>query len=330
MSTLKDLGEDRVIALFARKPSAGSELLVPNGDDAAAYLVAPGKASVVTTDTLMEGVHFDLEHGPAINVGRKLMAVNLSDIASMGALPRYALLTVSMPSSTPIEVAEAIAAGIHQQCDAFDVELIGGNVSGSPGPIALGVTLVGEAAPADLVRRSTAQLGDGIYVTGYLGQAKAGLQLALAGARPEAPDPRALLYRDFVDPTPRVRAGRGLAGRASAMCDVSDGFSRDLSQLVGASGHGALIESTALPISAELRGWCDNEGRVAEQVALEGGEDYELLFTASPDADEAVRRACATAAVPVSRVGVVTEAPDIHIRWPGGQLTPPAGGFDHF
>lgn len=331
--TVGELGEAGVIALFSPPGGpVGAELILPNGDDAAAYRVEPGLASVVTTDTLIEGIHFVLDHAPVEHVGRKLMAVNLSDLASMGAAPRYALLSVSMPKTTPASVAERIAHGIRELAMAHRVAVIGGNVTGSPGPIILTATLIGEARPEELVRRDTAQVGNAIFVTGFIGAAKAGLQVALSGERPLPPDPRAELVQEFTDPIPRVAAGRALAasGFVTAMCDVSDGLAADLAHLMRPAGLGAVIEAAALPVSAALRGWCDGEGRSVVDVALEGGEDYELLLTAPAERADAVVRACALAAVPVARVGTVVDTPRIRVRHPDGRETPPPGGFEHF
>ena len=336
MTVLGDLGEERVIALFARgDPPA--ELVVPNGDDAAAFRPREGAAVVLTTDSLVEEVHFVLPPDDpgaeaARAVGRKLMAVNLSDIAAMGARPRYALLAPSFPASTPVEVATAIADGIHAQAARYRVAIVGGNVSGSPGSIVLAATLVGEAPPDGLVRRAGARVGDAIYVSGHLGDARAGLALLTGGGPDVAEAHRRALERAQTDPEPRVAEGLALAatGRVHAMCDVSDGLARDLARLLGPDRRGARIEAARLPISSALDAFARAAGidPIAEAVA--GGEDYELLLTAPPEAEAELGQACRGAGTSLTRVGTITDGGRLELVGVDGGISDLSGGFDHF
>lgn len=331
--TLATIGEQGVIDLFAPPGGAiGEKVVVPNGDDAAAYFVDPRYVSVVTTDSLVEDVHFLTQSAPPVRIGRKLMAVNLSDIAAMGAAPRYALLAVCFPRSTPVALARDIATGVQDMARQHGVAIIGGNVSSSPGPIVLSATLIGRAKPDELVRRRGSQAGDAIFVTGQLGQAKAGLHVMQTVGPLERGDPRGGLVASLTDPQPRVAAGRALARDqlVHAMTDVSDGFASDLAHLLQPEDLGAVIEADALPTSAAFRGYCSARGLSPERMALEGGEDYELLFTAHPREAEAIVAACASVGTPVSRVGTVMPEPTFQARLPGGQLEVLMGGFQHF
>lgn len=332
--TVGALGEQGLIDIFSIDAGAlGSKVLVGNGDDAAAWFNDPKNCSVITTDCQIERIHFDLAYAAPQKVGRKLIAVNLSDLAAMGATPRYALLSVSFTAETPVEVATGIAAGIREQCRAHGVAILGGNTARTDGPIHLTATLIGRAQPSELTLRRGTLVGDAVFVTGQLGSARAGLQVAeTEGANLRPGDYRRELLDALVDPEPRVKAGRGLA-KASllhAMCDVSDGLGTDLRHLLVPEGLGVRLDAPSLPISPALRRFAGESGSSAELLALQGGEDYELLFTAAPEDEKLVRDTCASSATPVSRIGVVTVSPEIEVTMPDGRILPVPGGFDHF
>lgn len=334
--TVGELGEDKLIEIFAEDTgNLGARVLVPNGDDAAAFVVEPKYAVVVTTDSLVENVHFEQAYYAPQKIGRKLMAVNLSDIAAMGARPRYGLLSICLPPSLPVETAKGIAAGIRDHCRSHGVSIIGGNTTRIAGPMVLTATLIGRAEPDDLIRRRGTQHEDGIYVTGRLGDANAGLRLVRSKIRSTfktGEHPFSALFSALTDPQPRVEAGRALSRTRAvhAMCDVSDGLGRDLYRLLAPEGLGARIEAHALPISSALRAFAAESKLSAEEIALEGGEDYELLFTADPANEREVMRACEGVATPVTRIGTVVASPEIEIFMPDGSVIAPPGGFDHF
>ncbi len=336
-ATVRTLKEEGVIRLFADPGLAASlgpdpAVVLDNGDDAAAWRFDPGVASVVTTDSLVEGQHFDLAYTPPDAVGRKLMAVNLSDLAAMGAEPRYAFVSVCLPADMPASVVEAIAGGVIGQSETYGVRVLGGNTTGIQGPAVLTVTLVGAAAPSLLMRRAGARSGAGIYVTGTLGDAAAGLQQALGSGRSPHGGRADPLFRALVDPVPRVAAGVQLAasGRVFSMCDVSDGLGRDLRRLLAPAGLGARIEVDRIPISSALEAASVGLGRSSEVWAMAGGEDYELLFTASPDDETVIRDICASVATPVARIGEVTASPAVHAIYADGRSIDVPTGFEHF
>ncbi len=331
--TLASLGEDRLIEIFARPGGAlGEKLIVPNGDDAAAWFFDSRYVSVITTDTLVEGTHFDLSYTNPRDVGRKLMAVNLSDVAAMGARSRYVLLSITLPSSTKIDVAESIAAGIQEACKAHGVAVIGGNTTRTQGPMVLTATLIGRTQPDEIARRRGTQLGDAIFVTGHLGDAKAGLHMVQTQGIPSAANPWRPLYEALTAPKARTNAGRELARThlVHAMCDVSDGFSQDLRRLLVPEGLGARIDAAELPISTAMRSYSQEYGFSPERWALEGGEDYELLFTADPHDAPHITSLCASCGTPVSCVGTVTASTDLEAIMSDGSVQNLPMGFSHF
>ena len=306
---ISDATEAELIALFAANPvPSGDAVVIDNGDDAAAWTVPAGHAVVATTDSLVQNVHFELGLGAPRSIGRKLVAVNASDLASMGVAPRYTLLSVHLPLAMEWTLAEAIASGVFEACREHGISIIGGNVTRSPGPIVLAATMTGSAAPSVLLRRGESRVGDTIFVTRTLGDAAAGL-IAKEGALLDA----------LVDPVPRVTAGVALgeSGLVHSMCDISDGLARDLSEVL-ADGQGASIDVEALPISDALRAFAEDE---AIRYALKGGEDYELLFTAASEAAAALG-----SIAPLTAIGVVTDTGEL--RTTGGARV--EGGFDHF
>jgi thiamine-monophosphate kinase len=274
---LRSLHERELVAAirwdFRRRP-AGLKLGI--GDDAA--IIRPGRTGLLlTTDLLIEDVHFTTATQPAFLLGRKSLNVNVSDIAAMGGRPRFALLGLGLKAGLGLRWTEQFFSGFRAAAGESGVALIGGDISGAK-KICVSVTLIGEAARA--VRRSGALPGDLLFVSGWLGQAAAGLKLLKKGVRLGADRQADVLLRSFLDPRPQVRLGRELAANrlASAMIDTSDGLSVDLLHLCEESDCGADVDLEALPVSPELRAF----ERRPEGCALHGGEDYRLLFAVRP------------------------------------------------
>ncbi len=344
MVSLGELGEAALIARFARAGAPpGADLWVPNGDDAAVIAGDPeaGDAGVVlTTDSLVEGVHFDLAWTHPEEVGRKLIATSLSDLAAMGARPSHALLSLHLDPALDIALIDGLAAGVHARAAAHGVAVVGGNLTRTRGPMVLAAVLVGRGRRAALVGRGRAEPGDELWVSGRLGDAAAGLERARAGRDASAPlpfvadggaaDSTEALLRALVDPVPRVEAGPALCatGLLRALCDVSDGLARDLPRLLQGSGRGACIELGALPLSPAL---VAHAGPRAAGLALIGGEDYELLCVARPGSGPALCAAVGPG-LRLSRIGVVTEAPSLLVQGgpESGPPVPLGDGFDHF
>lgn len=328
-TTVASLGEDGVIERLMRvAPAAATDddVVLPNGDDAA--VVRLQSDQVLTTDDLVEDVHFR-RSGPgadACRVGRKLVAVNASDLAAMGAEPRFLLLNLILPQDLLVSWLDAFADGLDQACRRDGLRLVGGNVSRSPGPVVLSATAVGVVPAGAALPRHGARDGDDIWVSvgaeGGLGAARAGLECLEAGNF----DPEfELLRRAQQDPVPRVALGSRLRGQVRAACDASDGLSRDLRRML--AGQGCVIEVARLPIPDAVRVWAARAGRAAAAYALAGGEEYELVAVAPPEQ----RRSLESLAVEGVRLVRVGRVQGTTARWVGeqgdGELPL---GFTHF
>ncbi len=317
---------DRLHALTAQ---ARDDVRLGIGDDAALLAVPAGQELAVAIDTLVEGVHFPRGTAPA-DIGWKALAVNLSDLAAMGATPAWALLALTLPVQ-PAEAQQALvdglAEGFAQLARQHGVALVGGDTT--RGPFALSVAVHGFVPPGQALRRDGAQVGDLVFVTGTLGDAAAGLQRLGTADDPDEEKRRVALRIRLNRPEPRVAAGRALRGRASACIDVSDGLLADLGHVCTASSVGAELDAPMLPLSSALLGCCDDV--VARDYALSGGDDYELCFTVPPARAGEVQADLARLGCGATRVGRIVEGSGVRVRDAAGQwLTPVRAGWDHF
>lgn len=279
------LSEKEIIALIRSQGATGRpELQCGIGDDCAVIRRGGGLVELVTTDALLEGVHFDLSWHPPGLLGRKAAAVNLSDIAAMGGTPRYAFLSLGLPGDYRSQWLEEFLAGFLARLAEFATVLSGGDTVRSLGGTMLSVTVLGEVAESELLLRSTARIGDLVLVSGPLGEAAAGLELCRRGQVTGAGDRWPRLLTAHLDPEPELALGRLLAesGLVHAMMDLSDGLATDLANLCRESGVGAEVEEAALPISPETRQVAEFLQADPRAWALAGGEDYRLLFTIAP------------------------------------------------
>ena len=314
------LGEFELIERFFSRPSRRRDVLLGVGDDAALLEVPPGRALVAATDTLVEGRHF-LAGTPPESIGHQALAVNLSDLAAMGAEPAWALLSLSLPEVRESWL-ERFAAGLYALADAHGVDLVGGDTV--RGPLVVTIEALGFVEPALALRRSSAQPGDLVYVSGWPGEAAAGLAALQRGASSAADDP---LVRRFLYAEPRLALGKGLGGRASAAMDVSDGLLGDLGKLCRASGLGARLDLDSLPVSAELAR--RHERDACERFVLAGGDDYELLFTVSPDRAEQLE-ADLRPLCPLTRIGQIESGDGVRCLREGLETAVRGEGYDHF
>lgn len=277
--------------LARRFGRTGASVLRGIGDDTAVLRHAPGRLTLVTTDLLAEGVHFDLATVGFTAVGYKAAVANLSDIAAMGGIPRYLLVSLAIPPGRRSSDVLALYQGLMQACRPHRVELVGGDTSASRQGLFLNLTVLGEASPGRVLLRSGARAGDWLYVTGTLGDSLAGLGLLKGraskgpakGRRLKPADERYLIHR-HLHPEARVKMGQLLAaGRlATAAIDLSDGLSGDLAHLCDESSLGVRLNAAALPLSPALRRYAAATGQAAHELALAGGEDYEMLFAVPP------------------------------------------------
>jgi thiamine-monophosphate kinase len=315
------LGEFEIIERYFKLRDDDPDVLIGIGDDAA--VVQTGGPLALATDTLVEGVHFP-KQSPAESVGYRVLAVNLSDLAAMGARPRWCTLALTIADADDGWL-EAFSSGFFRAAGAHDVSLVGGDLT--RGPLSATLTLIGSVEAEAVLARSGGHIGDDIYVTGSLGDAAAGLALVNEGAGDAGAAHRALAER-FHYPSPRVAAGRALAGLASSAIDVSDGLLADLGHVCHSSGCGAVIDAEQLPLSAELLALFPPQ--TAQAYALSGGDDYELCFTASPAKAHAVEAALEGTATSVRRIGELVPGAGVECRRGGVPFSPAYAGHRHF
>lgn len=313
-----------IAGIAAQAGAMREDVLLGIGDDAALLQPPCGEVLVACTDTLNAGVHFPPGTVPA-DIGWKALAVNLSDLAAMGATPRWALLALSLPAADAGFVA-ALAEGFDALAHIHGVALVGGDTT--RGPLAVTVTALGSVPRHAALRRAGAQPGDAVLVTGTLGDAAAGLRLAqglLTASASIAAPLRARLDR----PQPRIAAGLALRGIAHACIDLSDGLLADLGHICAASGVGAELEAAALPLSPQLRALLP--AAVAQELALAGGDDYELCCCVPPAQVDAALRALQEAGSAGCVIGRIVTGEGVRVRGADGHwLTPPARGYEHF
>lgn len=327
MANAEDVALPAEFSLIARhfRPLAG-----PGSrdlrDDLAVLAPPPGRELVLTVDAMVGGVHF-LPDDPPATIGRKLLRVNLSDIAAKGAIPLGYLLTVSAPKDTPDAWFADFAAGLAADQAEFAVMLLGGDTTSTPGPLSLSLTLIGHVAPGQAPDRGGARAGDGIWVTGTIGDGTLGLEAGLG----RLPDPSGFLLGRYRLPQPRL--GLEVGRYASAAMDVSDGLVQDLSHICRASGVAAQIEALRVPLSDPARQWVQADaGPDRLLTCLTGGDDYEILLTVPPGREVALLEDTARAGIAVTRIGTIQDGPaavrildDNHRR-----LEPRSGGWSHF
>lgn len=304
---------------FAAATPARDDVPLGIGDDAALLQVPAGALLAVSIDTLVEGRHFLAGCDPAA-LGHKALAVNLSDLAAVGAEPAWATLSLTLPAADDAWLT-AFMGGFAALARSYRLQLVGGDTT--RGPLSITVQVHGFVAPQEVLRRSGARAGDHLLVSGTIGDA------ALALREMERGGDVAPALRDRLDrPTPRVALGRLLAGRAHAAVDVSDGLLADLGHLCAASGVGARLDLARVPLSAPVAAACRHGDWTP---VLAGGDDYELLFSVSPDRVADLLAECRSQGHAVEQIGRLVERPGIVVTYPDGRerdLAP--RGFDHF
>jgi thiamine-monophosphate kinase len=312
--------EQSVIERFFRHLGAvRTDVVLGIGDDAALLRAQPGCELVQTTDALVEQVHF-LPGSPPRSLGHRALAINLSDLAAMGASPAWALLALTLPQIDEAWLGE-FSAGFGTLARTHQVALVGGNLS--RGPLSVTVQLTGQAPAGTALRRRGARAGDEIWVSGTLGDAAFGRSALAGGGGQHA----AWLRTRFEYPTPRIALGEALRGIASACIDLSDGLLADLPRLAASSDCGAVLDVERLPVSAALH---ELAGDSAWQHALAGGEDYELCLAAAPAHAAHLQALAGQLAVPLSRCGQLRAAPGLELRRGAAVIQFSQSAFDHF
>lgn len=331
---LKQIGEFGLI----KKLSDGclvrkNHVIKAIGDDAAAFMQPVGEVVLVTTDMMVERVHFLRNATSGYNLGYKSLAVNLSDIAAMGAGAREAFVSIAIPEDCSIEFIEDIYKGIKQLAASFQVNLLGGDTTGSQKDLVINVVVVGSAPKEEILYRSGAKKGDIIFCTGYLGDSRAGCHLILNKIEGD-PETFKTLKNAHLIPKPYLREGKFLArcGGVHAAIDISDGLSSDLGHILEQSRAGAIIYAEKIPVSENLKKFCRLFNLDPVRYAVAGGEDYALLFTAAPDhANKIVRKYREAFNEPLFEIGEITDSSQLELEFPKGKkeiIT--ATGWDHF
>ena len=321
------LGEfERVRRFFAPLAGPGGLGLL---DDAAIVDCRAGQRLVVTADAIVAGVHY-LPDDPPDLVARKLLRVNLSDLAAMGARPLYYVLTTALPAALGSDWLAEFTRGLAEDQRRFGIDLLGGDSVATTGPAVLSLTAIGEVAAGMEVRRNNARAGDLVWVSGTIGDAFLGLAL-LQGAYPQlAAEYRAGLIERFRMPDPRVDLGGRLAGIAHAMIDISDGLIADLGHICETSCVAAVVELALLPLSSAAKVITDGEPGVRIAVAA-GGDDYELLFTAPADSTKAIGDLSWVLGLPITRIGRIEPGEGVRlVDTEGRTITVGESGYRHF
>ena len=318
---MQQLGEFGLIDRIRKMTSVPDPSWVGIGDDCAVIPLspetggAPASDLLVSTDMLVEGTHFLMEDISPRQLGWKSAAVNISDIAAMGGKPIATFLSLALPKTLPEQWMQEFMEGYNGISEKYGAALLGGDTTCSPDRICINVTVLGTCPRGKAKLRSAARPGDLVCVTGTLGDSAAGLKLILSGLKGAAPR---LMDRHYT-PTPRVEEGLALSclPGVHAMMDISDGVGSDLRHILDESGVGARIDTAKLPISEELQDLCSEKGWDPKELALSGGEDYELLFTMDPQE---------TPDIPYTVIGEITANPTV--TWEGGSRD--YMGYKHF
>ena len=301
------------------------------GDDTSAIKPSPGKLLLATTDSQVENTHFILDLTSPVELGRKSVAVSLSDIGAMGGRPLYFLSTIGLPEHLQGEYLERLLDGFALASKEFGVELVGGNLTSSE-TLFIDITILGEVEPSRLIKRDGASPGDDIYVSGSLGDAAIGFELLKSGAA--SPEAAELIGR-YANPEPRLKLGRALGeqGLASAMIDLSDGLLLDMERVTQKSSAGAELFLDTLPLSPAYRSTVGNFSPGLYDYALSGGEDYELLFCSSPALEKRINEISlgGKLELKISKIGRIVAQPGVRVfDHAGNEVDVYSKGFVHF
>ncbi|MGI6454140.1 MAG: thiamine-phosphate kinase [bacterium] len=324
---VKDIGEFGLISRIEKMLGSSSEMVLVGLGDDTATIKPHMQPLVITTDTMVEDVHFRRDWSSPEDVAHKALASNLSDLAAKCACPAFYLVTIGLPVDTPVRWVEELYQRLVQLNQEWKVELVGGDTIRSD-KILISITACGYQTTTDPVRTRNARVGDRILVSGTLGDAAAGLDLLPKMRETElSQDHLTFLLKRFNQPTPRNRESAAIARilEPHAMTDISDGLAREIPKICAAAGVGARVDASKLPCSEALRAFA---GEQAVRYAWKGGEDYELLLTVSEEHAEVLLSQWDTSLCPLTEIGVVTEQTDgVRVDGFNGSLEP---GFDHY
>ena len=329
--TVSELTERELVERIRRQlPTDPSWVALGIGDDAAVVEPERNRLEVLTVDAVVDGIHFERRFTPPDAIGHRALAVNLSDLAAMGAAPRLALLSFALPPDFPSADFDGIIAGIAALARVERLTVVGGNLTCTPGPLTIDITAIGTVKRRSVMARTGARPGDGVYVTGSIGAGAAGLRV-LRSDDTLAMSP---CTERYLRPASRTRIGLQLGrNRAASACiDLSDGLADGVARIAESSGVGITIDAAALPIDPATREVFENAGLDPIDAAVSGGDDYELLFTVRPRMRGRLKTAMQHGGgVPVTRIGVCTGEPGLGLRLsPDAEPVPLPRGYTHF
>jgi thiamine-monophosphate kinase len=328
---LKDIGEFGFIERIERGClNRDSNVIRGIGDDCCVFKISGERAVLLTTDMLVENVHFLLDSIAPFDLGRKSLAVNISDIAAMGGNPREAVISIAIPDTLDIPFLDTLYDGMKSMAREFDVNLLGGDTTRSPEHLVINIALVGEAPQDEILYRSGAKVDDVVFLTGPVGSSAAGLDIILTGRSFYAHDE---LLRAHHDPFPHVKEGRIVASMriANSLIDVSDGVAADLGQICAKSGLGAVVEQESVPTTVAFRAYCEQYNQDSRHLSLHVGEDYVLLGTAPPEAVDKLDEALRLEGCGYYPIGVMVSDPGLMLECSDGSTESiGARGWDHF
>jgi len=330
------LGEFPLIERVAQRlPPYRNDVRVGVGDDVAVLRLDDQRYQLATCDIQVEGAHFLRHSITPYQLGRKAAAINLSDIAAKGGMPQHFLVSLALPPDTEVSWVDALYDGLCEEAGQYGADIVGGNMAKTDGPIVVDVFLLGQVRQEEALLRCGARAGDLVLVTGWLGEAAGGMALLLQSDLAVGKEEAEQLLAAHLTPTPRVGEGRAIASKrlATAMIDLSDGLSSDIGHICDESHVGVRIWADRLPVSRATRRVAELTGRLDWALALQGGEDYELCFTAPPEAERelaaAVKEATGTEVTCVGEV--LPEEGDRWVQVPdGGEIPLKREGWDHF
>jgi thiamine-monophosphate kinase len=332
---VREIGEFGLInRISAMLPEQSAGVIKGIGDDVAVLDTSGPEYLLATCDIQVEGVHFMRDAITPYQLGRRVAAINLSDIAAMGGDPRWALVSLAIPGDVEVGYVEELYRGMREQMALAGASIAGGNLSRMKSIIVLDFTLLGLVAPDRIILRSTAGVGDAILMTGSPGESRAGLELIRRPDLAVSSSARQRLIERHLCPQPRLAEGRLLArsGLVTSMIDVSDGVIGDLLHICESSGKGAEIEAAGLWISPDLGEAALAAGADSLEWALSGGEDYELMFTAAPEAVPDLQKMLIDqTGTSCAQIGRITAGTEVSLRFADGtRVVPAAKGWDHF
>ena len=329
--------ESEIISRLRKRAGVNDEVRLGIGDDTAVIKTTAGKELIACCDLMVEGVHFRTEWTPPRLLGRKALAVNLSDVAAMGGVPKFAMMSIALPPKCSSAFIDELFLGVFELAETSGVSIIGGDTSSSRDSLFIDISVIGECQSGNAVTRRGAKVGDRIYVSGSLGASALGLSLLEDGYRlNDLKDPTDAMRQQAIlkhlAPEPQLKLGRaiGEAGLATAMIDISDGLSTDVWHILDDSDVGATIHAVAMPIAeCVLSVAAGARGIDPLTLALNGGEEYELLFTVRPDNHERVMALAKTLGATITLIGEIVAEKQLHLERNGKIESIQPSGYEH-